>query len=128
MIQKVKENGIFIQWMPLLDQLFAENLQASQWLCQYLTQNPTLLSDILYESANGEVREQFCNLLKTVLKVTSRSGQEGVQMVEGMRALLVNKKGNNPKKYDEYFELLKEFLNSNPQQAVATLTVRLFEF
>lgn len=32
MIQKVKETGIFIQWMPLLDQMFAENIQASTWL------------------------------------------------------------------------------------------------
>ena len=37
----------------------------------FLAQNSDLTAEVLVDHANGEVREQFCTLLKTVLKISS---------------------------------------------------------
>lgn len=66
----MKETGVFIQWMPLLDQLFNESGQACLWLCGYL--KAQVLNDILVEHSNGEVREQFSTVVKTVTRVGAR--------------------------------------------------------
>ena len=62
---------MFIQWMPLLEQMFTDNQQASLWLIRYLAENDELVVEILIDHSNGEVREQFSNLIKTVIRVST---------------------------------------------------------
>ena len=66
MVTKVKETNIFVQWMPLLDKIYAENFAAGyNWLLGYLNKHD--LCTFILTHPNGEAREQFSTLLKTAL-------------------------------------------------------------
>ena len=52
---KVKEVGVFVQWMPLLEQIFSDSPQACVWLVDYLIKHK--LAEVILGHTNGEVRE-----------------------------------------------------------------------
>jgi len=70
---KFKDVNSYVQWAQLLDSLFERNALACVWLVKSLSDNKEVLSQLLLEHNNFEVREAFSKLLKTVINVTAKN-------------------------------------------------------
>jgi hypothetical protein len=71
-ILKVKDVQSFVQWMQLLEPLFARNASACLWFIKYMNEKRTTFESLLLHSNFG-VREQFSLLLKTAINVTAKN-------------------------------------------------------
>jgi len=66
---KVKDVNGFVQWMQILEPLFARSARSCLWLIKYLQENKKVLNALLLENPSYEVRESFARLLKTALNM-----------------------------------------------------------
>ena len=70
---KVKDVNGFVQWMQVLEPLFARSAHSCLWLIKYLHENKKTLNALLLENPSYEVRESFARLLKTALSITVKN-------------------------------------------------------
>ncbi len=138
---KMQDVNGFVQWVQLLISLFERNANACVWLVKYLTENRETLCQLLLEHNNFEVREAFSRMLKTALCVTSKNEETyffetvtfKVPSEDEKSFIEVNtsqssvirfmdyyfgemfdvKVRENWRKYEEYFDVLKDFINQN---------------
>ena len=142
-VLKVKDVASFVQWMQLLEPLFARNAPACLWFIKYMHEQKSTLEKLLLEDNNYGVREQFSLLLKTAINVTAKneesyffeqdsyldfSNEENapnypevkvykssvIRFMESFFGdLLDTKVRENWRRYDEYFECLRDFMKSS---------------
>jgi hypothetical protein len=70
---KVKDVNGFVQWMQVLEPLFARSADSCLWFIKYMHLNKKVLNALLLENPSYEVRESFSRLLKTALNVTVKN-------------------------------------------------------
>ena len=70
---KVKDVNGFVQWMQVLEPLFARSAHSCLWFIKYMHHNEKELNALLLENPSYEVRESFAKLLKTALSVTVKN-------------------------------------------------------
>jgi len=70
---KVKDVNGFVQWMQILEPLFARSARSCLWLIKYLHENKKVLNALLLENPSYEVRESFARLLKTALNIVVKN-------------------------------------------------------
>jgi hypothetical protein len=126
----------------MLDALYARNAHACVWLVKCMTDSKEVLSQLLLEHTNFEVRETFAQLLKTAINVTTSNEEsylsetvscikkdvEGDQSVEQVPSAAIirfmkiffgelfdGKVRENWRRYEEYFAVLKDFSQLNFQ-------------
>lgn len=76
MLLRGKQGHIFVKWVQKLLENYHKHLPSCLWLLQYLTENRKILSEILLENNESDVRNELKNLLCEVLLVVSRSEAE----------------------------------------------------
>ena len=139
---KVKDVNAFVQWMQVLEPLFARSAHSCLWFIKYMHQNKKVLNALLLENPSYEVRESFSRLLKTALSVTIKNEEPYIleessylEFSDSTKPLFLTvseyksaairfcqyffgemldfKVRNNWRRYEEYFDLLSDFTQSS---------------
>ena len=139
---KVKDISGFVNWMQILEPLFARSAHSCLWFIKYLTLNKAVLNALLLENPSCDVRESFSRLLKTALNVTvkneelylmeqctylrfdSASPEQPAVATDFKSAtirfcqyfcgeMLDTRVRENWRRYEEYFDILTDFTQSS---------------
>ena len=139
---KIKDVSGFVQWMQVLEPLFARNAHSCLWFIKYMHENKKVLNALLLENPSYEVRESFGRLLKTALNVTIKNEElyllEESSYLEFTHAskplfltvtkyksaairfcqyffgeMLDTRVRENWRRYEEYFDILTDFTQSS---------------
>ena len=139
---KVKDVNGFVQWMQVLEPLFARSAHSCLWFIKYMHQNKKVMNALLLENQSYEVRESFGRLLKTALNVTVKNEEPYIleetsylEFTEASKPLfttvtqyksaairfclyffgemLDTKVRDNWRRYEEYFDILTDFTQSS---------------
>lgn len=71
MLIRGKKTDVFLKWVNKLKDIYKIFAPGCIWLLQYLTQNHRILSEIIIDCRDGEIRHDFKNLLCEVLNISS---------------------------------------------------------
>ena len=102
-----------------MSQLVSQTSLGAKWLTDKFTEDPCILAELLIEHSNGEVREQFGALLKTLIKQASITAEFTIEGLVEQLCILFTK---SVKHQDDYCEVIKEYVNSFRASAIQKLT------
>jgi ubiquitin C-terminal hydrolase len=84
MLVRAKNYEAFKYWIKTLLDLYLNHIQASIWFLNFLLQNKEILSEILLECRDPEIRSEFSSFISSILKFCSMMEEDIILKTENV--------------------------------------------